>query len=189
MVFKLVKTVEFSGLPHAADAIQPAHLEACHAILTCSRTVGSVCAADKPLAMSSAKGGLVAVLGQIHKQASSGKPVRHRKGRLPPPEWRTSRTFSSHKCTCAGGRDMCWGQSADSCRVLRGALWWVCVLLNTNQLPRYVPQPPPPPSLAPALFSQPQFCFLLLSIALSCGLSSERKWTLQARCVGLGGRW
>ena len=58
MVFKLVKTVEFSGLPHAADAIQPAHLEACHAILTCSRTVGSVCAADKPLAMSSAKGGL-----------------------------------------------------------------------------------------------------------------------------------
>jgi len=55
MVFKLVKTVEFSGLPHAADAIQPAHLEACHANLTCFRTVGSACAADKPLAMSSAK--------------------------------------------------------------------------------------------------------------------------------------
>ena len=132
MVFKLVKTVEFSGLPHAADAIQPAHLEACHANLTCFRTVGSACAADKPLAMSSAKGGLVAVLGQIHKQASSGKPVRHRKGRLPPPEWRTSRTFSFHKCTCAAGT--CAGVRA------RTAVCGGCACL----LPRCVPQPPPP---------------------------------------------
>ena len=55
---------------------------------------------------------------------------------------------------------MCWGQSADSCRVLRGALWWVCVLLNTNQLPRYVPQPPLPLSHQP--------CFPNLSSASVC---------------------
>ena len=61
---------------------------------------------------------------------------------------------------------MCWGQSADSCRVLRGALWWVCVLLNTNQLPRYVPEPPPPlpPSHQPCFpnLSSASFCCRLL---------------------------
>ena len=101
MVFKLVKTVEFEDLPDTADAIKPSNLEACHAILTCARAPRSTCAADLPLRMKSPKGGVLTIMAQIHQQAA--KPVRQQKGRLPPPEWKTSRTFTSRKCSCAGG--------------------------------------------------------------------------------------
>jgi hypothetical protein len=108
LVFKLVKTVEFEGLPATADAIKPPHVEACYAMLTCGRAQGSACTADLPLRLTTAKGGTVAIMTQIHKQAS--KPVRLQAGRLPPPEWKTSRTFASCMCSCTGG--VCEGARA-----------------------------------------------------------------------------